>query len=172
MTHAGIYPGDLVFAHSTGSIAKAIRFGEALRGDKNESKWNHAAIIDRPHPTSGDWYVIQAEARGVTNFRLLSEIAPGGKTQVRPCPPELNPEDVLEFARSQVGAKYGFLTIVSCILDVILPRSICLRRSMTWICSGLVTAALMFAGWVPAQDFATDDLYSTTPAQLAEEVAP
>jgi hypothetical protein len=43
---------------------------------------------------------------------------------------------------------------------------------MTWICSGLVTAALMFAGWVPAQYLAADDLYSTTPAQLAEEVAP
>ena len=122
--------GDLVFAHSKGIIGKAIRFGELLRGGSKGSKWNHVAIIDRP-ADNGDWYIIQAEAKGVTNDKLLSSIAPGGHYEVVPLPLTVQHKDVLEFARGQVGAKYGIITIISCVLDILLPMpSACAERTL------------------------------------------
>lgn len=155
--------GDLVFAHSRGVIGKAIRFGEFIRGGSKGSKWNHVAILDR-QDENGNWYIIQAEAKGVTNDKLLSSIAPGGHYEIVPCP--VNPAYLLAFARPQVGAKYGIITIVSCISDIILPDAICLRRANTWICSGLVAAALMYAGWPETIGIAAQDIYTITPKEL------
>ena len=161
--------GDLIFAHSKGIIGKAIRFGELFRGGSKGSKWNHVAILDRP-TDNGDWYIIQAEAKGVTNDKLLSSIAPGGHYEVVPLPLTVQHKDVLEFARGQVGAKYGIITILSCVLDILLPDAICLRRAHTWICSGLVAGALLFAGYQPALKWAEQDLYTMTPKEVYNQV--
>jgi hypothetical protein len=158
-------PGDVGFAHTTGIIGRAIRFGEAIRGSKNDAKWNHAFILDRP-TENGDWYIIQAEAKGVTNDKLLSQVAPGGQYEVVDLPVVLPDVYLLEFARKQVGAKYGIVSILSCVMDIVLPDSICLRRSNTWICSGLVAASLMYAGWNATISVAKKDIYTITPAEL------
>jgi len=155
--------GDVGFAHTTGIMGRAIRFGEWIRGRSHASTWNHAFILDRP-TENGDWYIIQAEAKGVTNDKLLSQVAPGGTYQVVPCPS--NPADLLVFARAQVGAKYGIVTILSCVLDILLPDSICLRRSNTWICSGLVAASLMYAGWDTTINMAKKDIYTMMPSEV------
>lgn len=155
--------GDVGFAHTTGIIGRAIRFGEWIRGRSHASTWNHAFILDRP-AENGDWYIIQAEAKGVTNDKLLSQVAPGGHYQVVPSPS--NPADLLVFARAQVGAKYGIVTILSCVLDILLPDSICLRRSNTWICSGLVAASLMYAGWDTTINMAKKDIYTMMPSEV------
>lgn len=163
-------PGDIGFAHTTGIMGRAIRFGEAIRGAKNDAKWNHAFIIYQPvsEGKDTDWYVIQAEASGVTCDKLLSEVAPGGDYEI--IYNQFDAEKVLAFAESQVGAKYGFVTIASCVLDILLPDSICLRKSDSWICSGLVAASLMFAGWPASTTVARADLYSITPAELHESL--
>ena len=155
-------PGDLVFAHSKGLIARAIRFAERHDNGK-DAKWNHVAVLDRIE--GGEWLIIQAEAKGVTNHHTLLSIAPGGVYQIVPLPADVDRDKFLEFARSQVGKKYGFLTIVSCALDMYLPDSVCLRKSGTWICSGLVAGALWFGGFKKA--FAWPDLYTVTPSQIA-----
>ena len=162
-------PGDIVLCHSSGIIGKAIRSGERLHGDRNDAQWNHAALIKESNG-KGDYYVIQAEAKGVTDCHLLSEIAPGGRFQVVALPEDVLAEDVLHFAKSQVGAKYGFLTIASIVMDLLLPDSICFRKAKTWICSGLVSASLMFGGWDPSTLLARSDIYTTTPAELAESL--
>jgi hypothetical protein len=157
--------GDLGFAHTTGIIGRAIRFGEWIRGRSHASTWNHAFILDRP-AENGDWYIIQAEAKGVTNDKLLSQVAPGGTYQIVPLPAILPGNYLLRFARAQVGAKYGIVTIFSCVVDILLPDSICLRRSNTWICSGLVAASLMYAGCDTTINMAKKDIYTMMPSEV------
>ena len=162
--------GDIGFARSTGAIAKAIRFGERLRGTRNDSKWNHAFILNEF--VNGEWTIFQAEAKGITADKTLSSVAPGGTYEIIPLPYEADRNEVLAFARSQVGAKYGFFTILSCIVDILLPDTICLRRANTWICSGFVAACLMFGGWTRAFKIAKIDLYTIMPSELRAEIAP
>ena len=159
-------PGDIVLCHSTGVVGRAIRW--AQRRDYSEvfSQYNHVAIIDRIE--DGVAYIIQAEAAGVTNDKTLESVAPGGSYRIIPLPEVINCDEFLEFARSQVGALYGFTTIVSCALDVLLPESICLRKYGTWICSGLVAAALMYAGFKPVQGWG--DIYTVFPSEIAKEL--
>lgn len=159
--------GDLVLCHSKGIIGKAIRFAEKHDRDGKYSKWNHVAILD--YQAGSDWYIIQAEAKGVTNHRFLTGVAPGGEYEIIPLPSSVNREALLYFARTQVGKKYGYTSILSCALNMVLPDFLCLRQANTWICSGLAAGALWFAGF----DGATlwPDLYSVTPADIAQSVA-
>jgi len=159
-------PGDIGFAHTTGIIGKAIRVGEALRGNKNGAKWNHAFLLSEQLP-DGDWLIIQAEAHGVTCDKRLSQVAPNGHYEIIPLPNyRVKRENVMVFANQQVGTKYGIVTILSCVLDILLPDAICLRRANTWICSGLVAASLMFGGWWDIIGAAKQDIYTITPAEL------
>lgn len=159
-------PGDVVLCHSSGLIGSAIRW--AQRRDYSEvfSQYNHVAILDRCE--NGVWYIIQAEAAGVTMDKALDSVAPGGTYRIIELPNSVHRDEFLEFARSQVGARYGFTSILSCALDVLLPESICLRKYGTWICSGLVAAALMFAGFKPTQGWG--DIYTVFPSEIAKEL--
>ena len=156
--------GDIVLAHGDGLISKTIRFAERIRG-RGGDNWNHVAILDRK--IDGVWYVLQAEAKGVTNDKTLASV---GSYAIVTLPHYINRLDVLEFARKQVGSKYGFVSILSCIVDIVIPDSICLRKSNTWICSGLVAASLMYAGWEPAWTWARRDIYTIMPSELAVEL--
>ena len=159
--------GDLVFAHSTGIIGKAIRFAERIRG-KGGDNWNHVAVLYRK--TDGVWYIIQAEAKGVTKDKTLDSVAPGGSYEVVPLPGEVERLSFYDFCLSQVGAKYGFLSILSCAIDIIIPDAICLRQAKTWICSGLVAAGLLAGDYEPAREWAKKDLYTTMPSEVHTEV--
>ena len=158
--------GDLVFCHSKGIIGASIRWAQKRLDRSHYYKWNHVAVL---HEQVGDdWTIIQAEAKGVTNDKMLSSVAPGGSYEVVPFPEHLDQVRFMNFLLTQVGSKYGFLTIFSCALDMALPDAVCLRKDNTWICSGLVAGALWFCGFAKACDWG--DLYTTTPAEVAAAI--
>lgn len=168
--------GDIVICRSSGLVGKGIRFAQRrmrkhylhspIAGhDDKWWRWNHVAVLNKDMG-NGDWTIFQAEAKGVTDYRLLSTVAPGGEYIVIPLPAKANRAKFLAFLKTQVGKHYGYLSILSCFVDMILPDKVCLRRSDTWICSGLVAGALWFAGFPGA--FAWPDLYTVVPAEIAE----
>ena len=158
-------PGDLVFCHSKGVVAWGIRLAQRLA---REPDWqiNHCAVLDNDGPGT-PWRVIQAEAHGVTNFRKLSEVAPGGTYEVVPLPQSVDRDTLLAFARQEVGARYGFLTIASIVLTLLSPRFLDIRTHGSWICSALAGESLRAGGWVRHWP----DVYQVTPAQLRAEVS-
>lgn len=165
--------GDIVICHSTGLIGAGIRWVQhRMRGlyevspigEEKWWQWNHIAVLNQDMG-NGDWTIFQAEARGVTDYRLLSTVAPGGEYKVISLPDHVDRAMFLKFLSSQVGKRYGYLSIVSCFFDLILPDSICLRQNDTWICSALVAAALWFAGFSAAMHWT--DLYTVVPAEIA-----
>lgn len=167
--------GDIVLCKSKGLIGAAIRFAQRrmrkhyflpIPGVEDKWwQWNHIAVVNHDMG-NGQWTIIQAEAQGVTDHRLLSSVAPGGMYKVIPLPDCVDRDQFLEFLESQVGKRYGFMSILSCAVDMILPDMICLRKSDTWICSGLVAAALVFAGFRGA--LVWPDFYTVVPAEIAE----
>jgi hypothetical protein len=160
--------GDLVLCHSKGLIGAGIRWAQrSMRHDPTKTWWqyNHVAVLNADMG-NGDWTIYQAEARGVTDYRLLSTVAPGGCYKVIPLPDHVDRGLFIKFLSEQVDKHYGYLSILSCFVDMILPDKVCLRRSDTWICSGLVAGALWFGGFKGA--FAWPDLYTVTPAEIAE----
>lgn len=158
--------GDLVFAHGRGIISAAIRLVQSWRSPKADARWNHVAVLMN-QDRHGNWWVIQAEGHGVKQAKL-SDVAPGGSYEVVKCPASANPARVVEFALSQVGVKYGFLTVASILLNVLTPKSIAIRKPHTWVCSALVAGSLWYAGWPISQ--AWKDLYQVTPADLYARV--
>jgi len=159
----GFEPGDLVFCHSKGIIGRAIRVAQRLRNSPEDAMWNHVAIIDK-RDKFGNYYVIQAEAKGVTNNKQLGSIAPGGRFKIVPFPATADRAKFLTFARSQVSDPYGYLTILSIALDFLLPRRVALRKSGTWVCSALAAGGLWYSGFPKAMTW--PDLYQVTPADL------
>jgi hypothetical protein len=163
-----IQAGDLVFCHSKGLVGKGIRLAEWLRFRKGD-KWNHVAIIDRPVVDGRpdyDWYVIQAEAHGVTNTGKLSTIAPGGDYIVLPLPRAADAAKVIEFATAQVGRRYGFVTIVSILVTLLSPKFFNVMLPNTWICSAVAAESLRYAGWYHSWD----DVYQVNPSEFWESV--
>ena len=157
-------PGTLVFCHSKDFIGKVIRFGEALRW-KRGAQFNHVAIIDRV--VDGVPYVIQAEARGVTDIRRLDEVAPGGRYELVALPEGVDADQVLDFARKQVGSKYGFGTIAAIAIDILTPSWFpslrpANKKANSWICSALVHESMRFGGFY----LHVSDIYLITPAEL------
>jgi hypothetical protein len=155
-------PGDLVFCHSKGFMSRAIRLAERIRFRGGDA-YNHVAVLDRYSNENG-WTVIQAEARGVTNIRLLTEIAVGGSYVVVPCPADR--DAVVHFAEGEVGRKYGFLTIASILITLLLPNFIDVMLPDTWICSAVAGEALRAGGWYHRWP----DIYQVSPAALWEAV--
>jgi len=144
-------------------MGRAIRFGEALRF-KRGSHWNHAFIVSDVERVGDGWVVriIQAEPHGVTNDKTIDTV--GEYTLVSPHPDQYRSE-ILAFAKSQVGSKYGWWSIVACIVDILTPDWFpSVRRNGTWICSALVGESLRFGGWLHNWP----DIYTVTPAQLYE----
>ena len=150
-------PGDIVFAHSNGIMGRAIRFGEFLRWRKG-SHWNHACVVSRVDK-DGVAYVIQADIKGVNEARLDSV----GQYVIIELPGRVNRNKVLAFTKAQVGSKYGILSILSIVTDIITPNWFpSMRRKNSWICSAVTGEALRYGGWL--HNWA--DIYTVTPAQL------
>lgn len=151
-------PGDIVFAHSNGAMGRAIRFGERLRWGEKPSHWNHVAIVASVN--GEDIRIIQAEPRGVTDDKSIESV---GEYVVLAPPIGAQADWILEFARGQVGSRYGWSSIVSVFFDIVTPNWFpSFRRPSTWICSALVAESLRFGGWLEAWG----DIYTVTPAQL------
>jgi hypothetical protein len=153
--------GDIGFARTKGVMGALIRLGEWLKLRK--STYNHQFVIDQDAP-GGDWYIIQATLRGVTNHGLLSTVAPGGKYVTMAPPSKVDRDKLLKFARAQVGLRYGYWTILAIAIDTVswqwFPAFRGARKS-SWICSALVCEALRYGGWL--HDWL--DVYTITPQQ-------
>lgn len=149
-------PGDIGFAHNKGAMAKLIRVGEWLKFRKG-SGWNHMFVV------AEDGNIIQATLKGVIISPLVT-VAPGGHYFTMPPPVGVRREDVLAFAKAQVGLRYGVLTIFAIATDILTWQWVpALRgaRKSSWICSGLGCEALRYGGWL--HDWI--DIYTVTPAQ-------
>ena len=154
-------PGDIVFSHSSGWMAKCIRYAERLRWRKG-SYWNHVCVISRVDP-DGTAYVIQAQLKGVAEARLDSV----GHYVVLEPPYGVNRNKVLAFTKMQVGSKYGVLSILSIMFDIISPDWFpSLRMPRTWICSAVTGEALRYGGFL----MNWDDVYCITPSQLFDSL--
>lgn len=154
-------PGDIVLAHTTGTVARLIRWAQRIRF--KDATWNHAAVVVRSGP---DPLCSQATGRGVMISRL-SRVAPGGRYLIVANPAPYPMESAL-FAMRSAGVRYGFLTIASIALNLFTPRAIRIdfRRDGTLICSALVGLALLAGGWlVPVRDY-----YAISPAEVAEKL--
>ncbi len=154
--------GDLVFCSTTGIIGRSIQFAQRKNGEVDWYR-NHVGVLDSP-TVDGNWYVIQAEPRGVTNNKLLTEIAVGGTYEVATLPSTVNREKFLELSRSQVGRFYGYLSILSIAGNMFLPEKFHFRWSDSVCCSGLVALGLLYGGFPPMA--AVEDIYDITPAQV------
>jgi hypothetical protein len=148
--------GDLVFMHSSGMIGRAIRLAEEIRWRRGSS-WNHVAILDQKTLTG--WTLIQADAPGVTRGGPLT-----GEYSIVQLPVGVDRARVLQFARAQVGRKYGFVTIVSILVSILTPRFFNVMWPNTWICSALGAESLRFGGWLKSWP----DIYTVSPAELWE----
>jgi len=167
--------GDIVICTSSGLIGAGIRWVQhrsrkhylipPIDGRDKWWQYNHIAVINEQQ-ADGKFTIFQAEARGVTDYRLLDTVAPGGTYQVIPLPDCVDRDKFLELLRGQVGKHYGYMSILSCFVDLILPDKICLRQSDTWNCSGLVAGALWYGGFPGA--YTWPDLYTVVPAEIAE----
>ena len=160
--------GDLVFCDSSGAFARLIRWAQRHDNDGPDSIWNHVAVLDEY--IGGNWTVIQANPRGITSNGTLADIAPGGKYEVVSLPPSVARDKFLTFLYAQEGKKYGWLTIVSCAISALIPKFPQFRSVDTYICSGLVSHGLTYAGFageVPRSRFnGTGGVYWQTPAQV------
>ena len=155
-------PGDIVFAHSNGIMGRAIRFGEFLRWRKG-SHWNHACVISRV-TQDGTAYVIQADLHGVNEATLESV----GDYVILEPPARVNRNKILAFTKAQLGSKYGILSILSIVTDILTPNWFpSMRRKNTWICSAVTAESLRYGGWL--HNF--PDIYTVTPAQLFDCLA-
>ena len=142
-------PGQIGFARTKGIFGKIIRLGEFLKG-RPGSQWNHAFVIG-DKIIDGEPNVIQATIRGVTDTARLSDVAPGGKLKVVDLPSGVSPQLVLAFAKSQVGASYGLLTILAIATDTLTSNWVPAfqgSRKISWICSALAAESLRCGGWI------------------------
>lgn len=151
-------PGDLVFCDSVGFVGRAIRF--VTRG-----KYNHTAWLDRQ--VDGIWFIGQAVGRGVTTDARLATVAPGGSYVIVRVPAGTNRETELAWLRSQVGRRYGFLTIASILATLFSPKFVNVMLPNTWICSAVAGEGLAHGGWCHSWP----DIYQVTPQQLFDAMA-
>jgi hypothetical protein len=164
-------PGTLVFCHSAGMIGGGIRLVQHIAGD-DEWEVNHVAVLDRL--IDGEWWVIQADAHGVTGSRndgttfhprKLSEVAPGGWYVLVDPPPGTDVETGLAWLRGEVGDEYGFLVIASILATFAIPgQTVNVMLSYTWICSALAGEYLRAGGW----SHRWADIYQVRPAMLRD----
>ena len=143
-------PGSIGFARTTGWMGRLIRLGEALRF-KRGKEWNHVFIVSDEIAEGLGPLIIQATIRGVTDNAPLATVAPGGKFVVPPLPDGVDAAKVLEFAKAQVGQRYGFLTILAIACDISTWNwvpAFCGSRKPSWICSALGAESLRFGGWL------------------------
>lgn len=159
--------GDLVFCCGHGVVAWGIRTAQRLRRDWGNAterygdQYDHVAIVDR-QLTDGDWTLVQALTHGVVEDRVGQ---PSRLSHYERYVVVANPADrerTLQFARSQIGYKYGFLTVMSFIFTLLSPRFFNIMLPRTWICSALAAESLRYGAWL--HDW--PDIYQVSPAQL------
>ena len=152
-----IKPGYVGFAHSHGVMARLIRIG-------TDGEWNHQFVISDEVDTDGHPLIIQATFEGVTGDARLDSVSPGGHYCVVRPPSFVRLDDVVRFAKSQVGDPYGVGTDVSIAMDIVTPPWFPSFRSSSkssWECAAVANESLRFGGWYHNWP----DIYHLTPQQ-------
>jgi hypothetical protein len=163
-------PGDVILTHGKAWTSKLIRVGQALRF-RGESRrytwWNHTAVV-----VSADGDIVEALGAGVQR-RNLSVYRP---TEYRVVRIEASDEDrrqMVEFAETCVGLRYGYATIASIALSLLTGSKFSFGFEGQYICSGLVSRCLERTGYLmPARErlpqVVVRSSANTMPAHLAE----
>lgn len=140
-----IQPGDAIYARTNNAYGKMIRFAQAIRWWRGRD-WNHMAIVDHVDANGQIW--VNQMARRCEQVKI-EDVAPGGKLKWVPMPEGLDRERSLTWARKRLGTKYGYLTIASIVVNLMLPEriSIDIHVENTLICSGYVNRAWEHGGY-------------------------
>lgn len=174
-------PGDIIFCHGAGFVPACIRFGERMRWlTKRPSRrtismseaahWSHVAIMVEPDPETKLPRVIQAGAHGV-EYALFKDLDAQWEAVSPQSFPAVLADDtirtsyVIDQAHLLVGAKYGWLTILSIIVNLVTPtwfKFPDFRRGATYICSAAGAWCLHAAG----ANIDTNDVYQIMPSEL------
>jgi len=132
-------PGDFILTHGGEWTSRLIRFGQSLRFRGPKAKytyWNHTAlIVDR------EGAIVEALGTGVT-LRSIHDYEPTQYTVVRIDASDEDRSQAATFARSCVGAQYGWLTIVSIAFSLVTGGGLAFAIDGQLICSGLVARSL------------------------------
>lgn len=162
-------PGDIVFFHSKGFVGTMIRLGERLRHPTQPHWVNHVGVCVEPDPDNGFPRIVQAGANGVA-YAYLKDIDAEYEVVSADAFPTVTDVAIYRYAvicqaHDLVGAKYGWLTILSIVVNVLTPRWIRIpdfRRGTTYICSSAAAWCLHAGG----ADIDTYDLYQIMPSEL------
>lgn len=162
-------PGDIIFCHSKGLVGWFIRLGQRMRSPLSDAYWNHVAIMAYPDP-DGTPRVIQAAGAGVEYLPLrhldCEYIAVSAERFPGVLSAAVDRDAVVNQAHALVGDHYGWLTILSIIVNILTPKWFhfpAFRRGGTFICSALAAWCLHAGG----ADINAYDIYQVTPAELA-----
>ncbi len=153
-------PGDFILTHGNEWTSKLIRFGQSLRYTGASAKytyWNHTALV-----VDHAGAIVEALGTGVA-LRSIHDYEPTQYTVVRV---EASDQDRLQaatFARSCVGARYGWVTIASIALSLATGGKLAFAIDGQLICSGLVARSLERTSAIFKHDPAR-----IMPAELAE----
>ena len=148
-------PGDVFVEHGTDIFSRIVQFGQRWRFPELESRWSHAGVI-----VDSTGATVEAEASGVGLYRLT----PDRDVLIISIEPETARDQVAKFARSRIGERYGWATILCLVLRLLPPDKLTFGVSGSLVCSGLVAEAMFSAG-LDVENLG-DPVEDTYPAQL------
>jgi uncharacterized protein YycO len=131
-------PGDFILTHGAGFVCWAIRFGQGLwihGSDRPYTYWNHAALV-----VDDAGGLVEALSDGVKATNL-SKYLGSDYHLVRIKATTEDRDEIARFGKACVGDEYGYLTIVSIAVTILLRSKITFFVQGEQICSGLVARA-------------------------------
>jgi uncharacterized protein YycO len=154
----------MLLLKKSGFISQAIRFGEWLRRTDRAYAWaNHAAIVmDTDTIAEAGPYGIALTA--IADYQHLLYAV------IHPDVPANQVDVTLNFARSKIGVKYGYLTILAEAFNSIFHTRLVLGDGDHLICSAYACEAWIPVGLVP--DVACETCMPADLARLVNAVLP
>lgn len=161
-TARNLRAGDFLLTGTTGQglISKAIKLGSWLRGyAKSYRRFSHTVLI-----LSDDGMAVEAASGGVRETHI-SHFREDDYVIVHTNVDEHDQLQIAKFAWAVLEAKYryGFVTFAGLALYCLTGGQLCVQKTGTAICSGLVCDALTRAGYVWDRP-----PYAMMPADLAK----
>lgn len=153
-------PGDFILTHGDEWTSRLIRFGQSLRyrgGSAKYTYWNHTALV-----VDDDGAIVEALGAGVAR-RSIHDYDPTQYTVVRIDASDADRAETAAFARSTIGAPYGWITIASIAISLVTGGKFSFAIDGQLICSGLVARSLERTTLIFRHDPAR-----IMPAELAE----
>ena len=152
-------PGDFILVETDGIPAKIIRFGQWVRyhgAMKKFAKWNHAALI-----VSAEGDLIEARPTDVSR-KNISEYTNCPVYVVSTRLNKQSQDQAIAAAESFLNDGYGWLTILSIVLQLLTGVKFQVSFGNKVICSGLVAMSLWAGGII-----FNDNPFQMMPADLA-----